>query len=165
MVFLVSACLLGLNVRYDGTSKAREDFLRYANRVHIVPFCPEILGGLGIPRSPCRFTGGDGKAVIAGTARVMDRESMDRTDSFLRGAREALTIVRLTNPDAVILKDGSPSCGLKRVDIDGISSPGVGVTSAFLLPTGIPLISDEDPAAGDFDFLKEFLRNTQSPEL
>lgn len=115
----------------------------------LVPVCPEILGGLGIPRLPCRFSGGDGSAVLRGEACIIDTNGTDRTSSFLRGAEETGRVVELIAPDLIIFKEGSPSCGLRRVDIEGKKQRGCGVVAALVAGTGIPMISEDDALPGD----------------
>ncbi len=80
-----------------------------------------------------------------GQGAVVDSNEVDRTENFLRGARAVVRIVELVRPDLIILKEGSPSCGLRRVDIEGRKVSGLGVTAAMLRQTGILLISEEDP--------------------
>lgn len=144
-VILISACLAGLHTRYDGASFPHPHLSELRTFGVLVPVCPEILGGLAIPRIACRFIGGDGTAVLSGTARIFDRDGADRTDCFVKGARETIRLVELVSPEFVIFKEGSPSCGLRRVDIEGKKVPGCGVTTALLLDRGIPLLSEEDP--------------------
>ncbi len=144
-VILISACLAGLHTRYDGNSKPHPLLGDLATRFVLVPVCPEILGGLGIPRTPCKFFNGDGKAVIQGNARLIDRNGVDRTTEFVRGAEESASVARLVEPDLIIFKEGSPSCGLRRVDIEGEKANGCGVVTALLMDTGTPIISEEDP--------------------
>ena len=83
--------------------------------------------------------------MLLGKARVIDEDGVDRTDHFLRGAMETLRIVELTDPDLIIFKERSPSCGISLVDIEGRRQPGCGVTTARLLAGGIPIISEMDP--------------------
>ena len=129
---LVSACLIGLCTRYDGQSKGNADRLRQLAACHWSPVCPEQLGGMPTPRSPCRLVGGDGDDVLDGTARVIDQEGIDRSAEFLRGAEMVLAIARLQQVDCCILKSGSPSCGL---------APVIGVTAALLRRNGIPVVA------------------------
>jgi uncharacterized protein YbbK (DUF523 family) len=143
-VFLISACLAGLCTRYDGSSRSHPRLPELAARAVLVPVCPEILGGMGIPRSKCRFHGGDGLAVLRGLGRVIDIDGNDRTEEFVRGAREARYIAELIRPELVVLKEGSPSCGLLRVDVEGHKGRGCGVTTAMLRDLGIPMITEED---------------------
>lgn len=110
----------------------------------LVPVCPEILGGLGIPRLPCRFSGGDGHAVLGGKARIIDTKGSDRTLSFLRGAYETARVVELISPDLIIFKEGSPSCGIRKIDIEGKKEHGCGVVTAMMTKSGILMISEED---------------------
>lgn len=134
---MVSACLLGLATRYDGKSKLNEKVLKLCQENICVPFCPEQLGGLSTPRPPCFFIGGDGNAVIDGVAKIVEKESrLDRTDNFIRGAKESLRIANIVRPHGIILKDGSPSCGVNRVDIEGEKQKGCGVTCALFKRKG-----------------------------
>ena len=127
---LVSACLTGLCTRYDGRSKPDADCMQLLTGYHWIPVCPEQLGGLPTPRSPCRLVGGDG--VLDGTARVVDQDGIDHSAEFVRGAEMVLTIARMQQVSCCLLKSGSPSCGL---------APLTGVTAALLLRYGIPVIA------------------------
>lgn len=144
-VVLISACLAGLHTRYDGASAPHPLLPELGSNALLVPVCPEILGGLGIPRSPCRFSGGDGTAVLLGAARLYDRNGIDRTTSFMKGAGETLRLVKLISPALILFKEGSPSCGVRRVDIDGRKEQGSGVSVALLKDLGIPFLTEEDP--------------------
>ena len=129
---LVSACLTGLCTRYDGRSKANPSCLQQLIGRHWIPICPEQLGGLPTPRPAARLEGGDGYGVLAGTARVIDRDGNDLSEPFLRGAAMVLTIARTQQIDLCFLKSASPSCGL---------SPLAGVTTALLRTHGIEVVS------------------------
>ncbi len=146
---VISACLAGLYTRYDGSSRPHPMLATLRARSVLVPACPEILGGLGIPRPPCRFSGGDGHAVLVGEARVIDTNGTDRTLSFLRGAEETARVVELISPDLIIFKEGSPSCGIRNVDIEGKKEQGCGVATARMAGSGILMISEEDPLPED----------------
>lgn len=141
---LLSACLAGLRTRYDRSARPHPMLEALRARSVLVPVCPEILGGLGIPRLPCRFSGGDGAAVLRGDARIIDTNGTDRTASFLRGAEETVRVVELVSPDLIIFKEGSPSCGIRRVDIECEKRAGCGVVTAMLSGRSIPMISEED---------------------
>jgi uncharacterized protein YbbK (DUF523 family) len=141
---IISACLAGLHTRYDGASRPHSDLKTLAEKAVLVPVCPEILGGLGIPRTACNFVGGDGEAVLLGNAGVIDRNGIDRTQAFVKAAHEVERIVQLVHPKLIIFKEGSPSCGVRRVDIEGVKQEGCGVTTALLKPAGITIISEED---------------------
>nr|WP_321466234.1 DUF523 domain-containing protein [uncultured Desulfobulbus sp.] len=129
---LVSACLIGLCTRYDGKSKANPQCLQDLNDYHWCPVCPEQLGGLPTPRIAAEIVGGDGHAVLAGSARVLDRDGIDRTAHFIRGAQMVLHIAQMLNVSCCLLKSKSPSCGL---------APTAGVTTALLREHGIDVLS------------------------
>jgi len=141
---IISACLAGIHTRYDGGACPHRSLDALARRGVIVPVCPEILGGMGIPRSRCRFLGGDGKSVLEGNARVIDRTGVDRTDLFLRGARETLRIMELISAEVVVFKEGSPSCGVHRIDLEGTRQEGCGVTTALLVNRGFRVVSENE---------------------
>jgi len=141
---IISSCLAGLHTRYDGAAKPHPQLREIANLAALVPVCPEILGGLGIPRPPCHFVGGDGAALLLGKARLIDKTGMDRTSLFLRAADETRRVVELVSPAMIIFKEGSPSCGVRRVDIEGSWQSGCGVVTAVLRDLDIAIISEED---------------------
>ena len=137
---IVSACLLGLNTRYDGTSQLRPELLadRDGDTIYI-PLCPEQLGGLSTPRPRAEITAGDGTDVLAGRAAVVDETGRDVTAQFLKGAEQALKIANLCGATMALLKEGSPSCGVEQIRRDGQTIKGVGVTAALLMREGIEL--------------------------
>ena len=104
-----SACLLGYCCRYDGRTSPSKTLVNRAAREAVLPICPEELGGLPTPRTPCDLHGGDGFDVLDGRARVVDREGNDVTKAFLRGAFAALKRIRGNNIQFCFLKDKSPS--------------------------------------------------------
>jgi len=129
---LVSACLTGLCTRYDGKSKGSPAGLQQLAAYHWIPVCPEQLGGLPTPRPPANMVNGDGHAVLAGTAQVMDRDGNDLSAQFIRGASMVLAIARAQHINLCFLKSGSPSCGLV---------PLPGVTAALLTAHGIQVVA------------------------
>jgi len=139
---LVSACLLGKPVRYDGEAKtiAHAGLERLLAEERIVPFCPEVAGGLPVPRAPAEIIGGDGDAVLAGRARVETRAGADVSDRFVEGARQALALCRQHEIPAAVLTELSPSCGSGQI-YDGSFTrhriDGSGVTAALLRQHGI----------------------------
>ncbi len=143
-MIIVSACLVGLKTRYDGDDNLVESVRELVARGEAIPICPEQLGGLPTPRTPADFSGGDGRAVLDGAARIVDRDGNDVTEAFIRGAEESLSIARMTGATVAILKERSPSCGLRRVWIDGELVDGRGVTTALLERHGIRIESEED---------------------
>jgi len=147
MVKLVSACLLGVKCRYDGTSAREPKLLRLAKRERLVPICPEQLGGLRTPREPAWIVGGDGSDVLKGGAKVVSRSGGDVTENFRRGAEEALRVAKLFGAREAILKARSPSCGCGKIrepfSFDKLKE-GDGVTAALLKKNGIRVITEDD---------------------
>jgi len=140
---LVSACLAGRACRYDGKDKLVKgllDALR-AERVEIVPFCPEEAGGLGTPRPAAQLVGGDGEAVAGGSARVLSERGEDVTEAFLDGARQAVDAAREHGCAVAYLKERSPSCGCAQVHTDKGLVRGCGVTTALLRRAGVATVS------------------------
>lgn len=140
---LVSACLLGRACRFDGKDKLVKelpDALR-AERVEAVPFCPEEAGGLGTPRPAARIHGGDGDAVLDGTARVVNDLGADVTEAFLDGARQAVAAALDHGCAVAYLKERSPSCGCAQVHTAEGVVKGSGVTAALLRRAGVATVS------------------------
>ena len=98
---------------------------------HWIPVCPEQLGGLATPRTAADMVGGDGHDVLAGKAKVLNREGIDVTNQFIRGAKQCLAIAQAQGIETAFLKAKSPSCGLQ---------PKIGVTAALLTQHGIRVI-------------------------
>jgi len=112
-LIVVSGCLLGVCCRYDGLSKPENEIIKLARLRHLLPVCPEQLGGLPTPRPPAFISGGDGFDVLEGKARVLTvEEAKDVTSYFLRGAMECKRIVEIFGVKRAILKSRSPSCGV-----------------------------------------------------
>jgi len=143
---LVSACLLGQPVRYDGRDSGHPDVLRrWQAEGRVIPLCPEVAGGLPTPRPPAEIPGGQGGAVLDGLAQVVTVAGVDVSEAFLAGARQALALVRQHGVRVAVLKAGSPSCG-NRLTYDGTFSgvkvPGEGVTTALLRREGVQVFSE-----------------------
>jgi uncharacterized protein YbbK (DUF523 family) len=150
---LISACLLGEHCRYDGAIKPNavvqglaQDWRR--DGITVIPVCPEVLGGLPIPRPGAQLCGGDGHDVLAGRARVMtSAPARDCTREFCDGARQALA--RAAPLNLAILKARSPSCGRGQTEIDGALSAGDGVLAALLRQAGVQCCTDEELTSAD----------------
>lgn len=146
---LVSSCLAGRPVRYNGAARPVGDdlFARWRSEGRLVPFCPEVSGGLPVPRPPAEIVDGDGAGVLDGRARVLTDTGEDVTDQFLRGAHLALDTAQRTGARIALLKEGSPSCGTHRI-YDGTFTatklPGSGVTTALLERAGIKVFTEND---------------------
>jgi len=153
---LVSACLLGEEVRYNGASALVSSpvLARWLAEGRVIRFCPEVAGGLGVPRPAAEISGGGGDAVLDGQARVVTKAGADVTASFLRGAHAALDAAAAQNVRLAILKDGSPSCASEAIydgTFSGVTHDGRGVTAALLERHGIRVFSERHlPEAADY---------------
>ena len=143
-MILVSACLVGVNCRYDGTNIQNADLLEKIKDEGFIPVCPEQLGGLPTPRPRASIENGTGKEVIAGNAKVIDINGKDITGEFLKGTQEALKIAKLMRVKTVILKERSPSCGIEFTNSDFKKVTGSGVFSALLEREGIKIFSEHN---------------------
>ena len=132
---LVSACLCGVACRYDGNSSPVGVLVDLHKRGVALAVCPEVDGGLPVPRPPCERRGG----------RVLGRNGEDFTEWFEAGAAYTLALAQRHGIGLAILKEGSPSCG-SSVIYDGSFSgkriPGQGVTAALLQEHGIRVINE-----------------------
>ncbi len=137
---LISSCLLGIHCRYDGRESGCPSLIDFASSAHIIPICPEQMGGLPTPRPPARIVGGDGGDVIAGKAKVINSLGEEVTAAFRKGAEESLRVARLAGAAMAIFKDKSPSCGVITVQCEGLEGPGMGVTAALFQKSGIRMM-------------------------
>ncbi len=143
---LISACLLGQPLRYDGSALRQQDarIARWQAQGRLVPICPEVAGGLPVPRPPAEIQQGSGVDVLTGRTRVISVAGDDVSDAFVHGAERALALCREHGIRVAILTESSPSCGSSRVNdgsFSGTKVPGVGVTTAMLRAAGIEVFS------------------------
>jgi len=141
-IVLVSACLLGVNCRYDGSHAYCPEVFDELWRSHFIPVCPEQLGGLPTPRTPANIEGGDGRDVLRGRAKVINRGGEDVTAAFLKGAQETLLIAQLVRAKKAILRNHSPSCGCQAVYQGKKLVKGAGVTAALLAESSLEVVSE-----------------------
>ena len=146
---LISACLLGHKVRFDGQGKKSNHALldKWQAEGRLVPTCPEMAGGLPVPRPAAEIDSGDGDSVLAGNARVMTEEGADVTSAFVAGAQAALSLAREHNIRVAILKENSPSCASHTIydgHFSGEKHSGQGVTAALLRSRGITVFSENE---------------------
>ncbi|MBN1327501.1 MAG: DUF523 domain-containing protein [Candidatus Cloacimonetes bacterium] len=134
---IVSACLLGVNCKYDGGNNLNEKILSLTIDKILIPVCPEQLGGLPTPRDPAEIKCG----------KVVTGSGMDITENFLLGAAETLKIARLSGCNKAILKQRSPSCGKGQI-YDGNHQhnliSGNGITTDLLLQNNFEILTEED---------------------
>ena len=145
---LVSGCLVGRPVRYDGGTRAASHPLleRWRNQGLLVPLCPEVAAGLPTPRPPAEIAPGkDAASVLSSQAGIHTDNGEDVTDAFLEGARIALETAQAHGCRFALLTDGSPSCGSSHV-YDGWFSghriAGQGVVAAILRAHGIQVFDE-----------------------
>ena len=146
---LVSACLVGERVRYNGIVKNFESHVlaSWNRRGCAVAICPEVAGGLPVPRPSSEISGSDGNQVLNGGQKVVNIKGQDVTKYFLDGAQKALELASLLGIRLAILKEGSPSCGSNYIydgSFSGIKKSGKGVTAALLEENGIRVFSERE---------------------
>ncbi|MEN5239233.1 MULTISPECIES: 2-thiouracil desulfurase family protein [Pseudomonas] len=150
---LVSACLLGQPVRYDGRASGHPDLLqRWQAEGRVVPLCPEVAGGLPTPRPAAEIPGGQGSQVLDGQAQVRTASGEDVSAAFMAGAQRALELVRRHGIRVAVLKSGSPSCGNRQTydgTFTGVKVAGEGVTTALLRRDGVQVFSELELAEAE----------------
>ena len=137
MKIMVSACLLGENVKYNGGNNKSEALLGLLESHTVIPVCPEVLGGLPVPRTPAE--------IVGGTVTNRNGESVD--EAFRRGAQKALDIANREKPDLIILQSRSPSCGVKQIydgTFSGTLIPGQGIFARMAEDAGFRVMDAED---------------------
>ena len=152
---LVSSCLLGEKVRYHGGSALIEHpvLRRWLSEGRVVPFCPEVAGGLATPRPPAEIAGGrDGLRVLRGEAAVTTRDGEDVTAAFVSGAVQAVATARQHGIRVALLKEASPSCGTGFIydgSFTGQRAAGRGVAAAALAEAGVRIFNETQLAEAD----------------
>lgn len=137
MKILVSACLLGMRVRYDGDSKPSEPVMRLLKEHELIPVCAEVFGGLPTPRVPAERIG----------KRVIARDGRDVTAEYVRGAEEVARLARLYGCTHAVLKEKSPSCGKGRIydgTHTGTLTDGNGVLAEMLMEMGVKVVGETE---------------------
>lgn len=135
---LISACLLGDKTKYNGGDNYFPFVEELKKKYILIPFCPEVEGGLSVPRSPSE---------IQKDGSVMNKEGKDVTSSFVSGAEKAYQATRFFGVSIAILKNGSPSCGPRQVydgSFKGNLVDGLGITARRLIAAGVKVYSDTD---------------------
>lgn len=137
MKILVSACLLGENCKYSGGNNFSQAVADFVKGKEIVPLCPEVLAGLGIPRSPIEIVDG-----------VLMDQNGNNVDILLRGTVEKLVAeLKDQGIDCAILQSRSPTCGVNEVydgSFSGKLIPGMGIFARALKNIGIRVVDAED---------------------
>ncbi|MFT8323332.1 MAG: DUF523 domain-containing protein [Bacillus sp. (in: firmicutes)] len=146
-MIVVSSCLAGLMVRYNGTHSLDHKVQQLIQEKKAVAVCPELLGGFMTPREPAEIVGGDGQDVLEGKAKVLELGGKDVTALYIEGAYKTLKLAEDICATTVVLKENSPSCGSSFIyngAFEGVKKEGMGVTTALLRNNGIKVISEEE---------------------
>lgn len=135
---LVSACLMGEKVRYDGNSQQQHHLTlkKWQQQGRIISVCPEVSGGLTIPREP---------AEIQRDSRIITQQGIDVSHQFLIGAEKALSLCKKYHICYALLKESSPSCGSHSIYDGTFSSTkitGMGLTAKLLTENGVQVFSE-----------------------
>jgi len=136
-MYLISACLIGDNVKYDGTNNLHIVAKELYDSGQAIPVCPEVFGGLSTPRIPSEIQAGN----------VIAKDGVDVTDYFQRGAKRTLEIAKEHGIQYAILQERSPSCGVHEIydgSFTGAKIAGSGITTSLLREHGITVITIED---------------------
>ena len=137
-MLLISACLVGINCKYNGKNNLNEELKKLVDEGKAIPICPEQMGGLPTPRVPSEIIKNE-----SGNIRVITKDGRDVTKEYKQGATRALKIAKALNINRAILKLKSPSCGCGKI-YDGTFSgkliDGNGITTQLFLENGIEVI-------------------------
>ena len=137
MKVLVSACLAGDNCKYNGGNNYNQKMMDFLKAHEMIKVCPEVLGGLSIPRPSAEIVSG----------QVMNTEGKNITKEFEQGAQLAFEIVQKEDPDLIILQSRSPSCGIKQIydgTFSGNKIPGQGLFAKLCITAGYKVLDIED---------------------
>lgn len=139
MNILVSACLLGVNCKYNGNNSISEDIIKLREKHNLIPICPEQLGGLSTPRPQAEITYEDK------TLKVKSINCDNVTNEYIKGAKESLKIAKIYDCETAILKARSPSCGSLKI-YDGTFTSrlidGKGITAKLFIENNIKVYNE-----------------------
>ena len=134
---IISSCLLGNNCKYNGLNNYNSLVEELKKYYELIPICPEVFGGLNIPRDPSEIKGD----------KVISINNKDVTKEFYLGANMALDIAKKNNIKIAILKEGSPSCGNNYI-YDGTFTKtkinGSGITARLFKDNNINIYTENE---------------------
>ena len=145
---LISSCLLGQKVRYDGAAKltGHPVLTQWQEAGWLIPICPEVAAGFSTPRPPAEITDSlDGAEVLAGRGHVIEQNGQDVTEAYVRAGEIALNLAQEHGCQYAILTDGSPSCGSSFIydgTFSGTTQLGQGTTAALLRANGVQVFNE-----------------------
>lgn len=134
---LISACLIGDNVKYDGKNNLNEKYKLLLDKYELVPFCAEVTGGLSTPRIPSEIKNN----------QVINQKGKDVTFNFVKGAKSGLELCKYLDIKIAILKDKSPSCGVHQIydgNFNHTLVDGQGVLANLLQKNGIKIYTIDE---------------------
>ena len=152
-MILASACLTGEKCRYNGEHRLHPVIAEINKKGKVVAVCPEVMGGLGIPRLGCEITGADAQAVIDSKAKVLNLAGDDITEAVLRGCCKALDVVKKNNIKLAVLKDKSVCCGVDTIYDGSFQSSlvnGKGILTLLLEREGIKVINSKEVLSTEY---------------
>ena len=137
MTVIVSACLLGQNCKYNGGNNYSDKLEAFLEGKEVISVCPEVMGGLTVPRKPGE--------IVNGVVKCEDGTSVDF--EYRTGAKKALDAAISSKAEIAILQSRSPSCGCKKI-YDGTFTKtlidGMGIFASLLNENGIKTVDIED---------------------
>lgn len=139
-MILISACLVGINCKYNGKNNYNEKALELVKSGQAIPICPEQLGGLTTPRNPSEIK------TINNKRYVINNKNEDVIDEFVRGANEVLKLAKELDVEKVILQSRSPSCGVGKIysgNFDRKLVDGNGILAQMLIDNDIEVVDIE----------------------
>lgn len=148
-MYLVSACLAGVNCRYNGKSSEDKKICELVKRGEAISICPEILSGLPTPRACCELIVDD-----KGEEKIVTEDGRDFTEKFKEAAEKTLEIARIIGIEKAILQSRSPSCGYGLIydgEFSGKLKKGNGLTAKLLAKSGIEIYTEKDLDNLDLD--------------
>ncbi len=137
MKIIVSACLTGVNCKYNGTNNFNQKLCNFLKNHQVIKICPEVMGGLKRPHPPAEIISG----------KVFNKEGKEVSQEFFSGAKKAFEIVEKEKPDLIILQSRSPSCGVNEIydgTFTGKKIPGHGLFAELCIKSSFKTIDVED---------------------
>ena len=147
MCYVISACLIGENCKYKGDNNLHQEVKKIFDESTSIAVCPEILGGLGVPRHRTEICEGSGEEVLCGKGKVINKKGEDVTIGFVRGAQRAFEMAKEKGLTKAIVKARSPSCGFGMIydgTFSGALKKGNGVFTQMLCEHGFVIKTEED---------------------
>lgn len=153
-MIIVSSCLAGVKCRYDGNDNLVAEIKELVLSGKAIALCPEELGGLSTPRTPCEIVKENNQL------KVMTKDRVDCTAQFLLGAEKVAEIAKILNCKQAILKANSPSCGFGMI-YDGSFTrkkiKGKGLTAELLSKQGIEIKNETNMNWNEVEIVKSIL--------